>query len=291
MLLNDLGPKIRVTEMLRKVDGRWALVSKHDPKKVLQYYHGDGHPSDDWVKKVERRVHSFSESVITEGGNVFKDPKTKESLTGRINQADVSRTVDWLQGLTHIEHLDNMLGTTGKKPTSGDLDIGIEPGTISKEELIGRLTAWCQEHNVDPAKYIKKSGISVHFLTPINGHPDHGFVQTDFMFVPNLNFAKFAMAADPMSAHKDAYKHIVLSSLAKARGLKWSPTNGLLKRGDNTLISDDPEVVAQTLISPRATRGDITSVEKIVHALDGNPDKDSLLADARETLGREGIEI
>ena len=46
-------------ERLKKVRGRWALVSKKDPKKVLQYYHGSGHPSDEWVNKVERRVHAF----------------------------------------------------------------------------------------------------------------------------------------------------------------------------------------------------------------------------------------
>lgn len=291
MLLNDLGPQIHVTETLRKVDGRWALVSKHNPKKVLQYYHGDGHPSEEWVKKVERRVHSFSESIIVEGGNVFKDSKTKEPLTGRINQADVPRTIDWLETITHIPHLENALGTTGKKPTSGDLDIGIEPGSITKEELIGRLTTWCNQTGVDPAMYIKKSGISVHFLTAINGHPDHGFVQTDFMFVPSLNFAKWAMTADPTSEYKDANKHVVLSSIAKAQGYKWSPTTGLLDRATNKLITDNPNQVAELLLGPQNTAGNIAGVEKIVAALDRNPNKDALLADARATLGKDGIEI
>jgi len=48
-----------IVETLKRVKGRWALVSKSNPKKVLQYYHGSGHPSKKWVKKVERRVHSF----------------------------------------------------------------------------------------------------------------------------------------------------------------------------------------------------------------------------------------
>jgi hypothetical protein len=47
-------------EYLKKVHGKWALVSKSNPKKVLQYYRGgDEKPSDEWVNKVERRVHSF----------------------------------------------------------------------------------------------------------------------------------------------------------------------------------------------------------------------------------------
>jgi hypothetical protein len=56
----------KVDETLKRVHGRWALVSKSNPKKVLQYYHGDGHPSDEWVSKVERRVHSFESTDTAE---------------------------------------------------------------------------------------------------------------------------------------------------------------------------------------------------------------------------------
>lgn len=48
-----------LTEMLKKVNGKWALVSKTDPSKVLQYYKGIGKPSDEWVAKVERRIQYF----------------------------------------------------------------------------------------------------------------------------------------------------------------------------------------------------------------------------------------
>ena len=49
----------QLDEVLKKVKGKWALVSKNDPNKVLQYYRGpkDKKPSDEWVKDVERRVH------------------------------------------------------------------------------------------------------------------------------------------------------------------------------------------------------------------------------------------
>lgn len=54
-----------VEEMLKRVKGKWALVSKSDPKKVLQYYRGpkDQRPSKEWVKDVERRVHSFESEI------------------------------------------------------------------------------------------------------------------------------------------------------------------------------------------------------------------------------------
>jgi 5'(3')-deoxyribonucleotidase len=87
-----------VNEMLKKVKGKWALVSRHDPKKVLQYYHGSGHPSKEWVSKVERRVHSFSESISDEW---FKDSSFdtyKKATPVRYQTADKDGTLDTLEG-------------------------------------------------------------------------------------------------------------------------------------------------------------------------------------------------
>lgn len=62
-------------EMLKQVKGKWALVSRQDPKKVLQYYRGHGKPSEDWVNKVERRVQAFKhmEEATTPKPFVFVD--------------------------------------------------------------------------------------------------------------------------------------------------------------------------------------------------------------------------
>ena len=46
-------------ETLKKVNGKWAVVSKSDPSRVLQYYKGEGKPSHEWFKKVERRIQYF----------------------------------------------------------------------------------------------------------------------------------------------------------------------------------------------------------------------------------------
>ena len=54
-----------VLEKLKKVKGKWALVSKTNPDKVLQYYRGpaDKKPSAEWQHKVERRVHAFEDKM------------------------------------------------------------------------------------------------------------------------------------------------------------------------------------------------------------------------------------
>ena len=72
---------------------------------------------------------------LFEGGNVFKDAQG-QSLTTRISRENVVPTVQWLEQLTGLNLVDNMLGSTGRKETSGDLDLAIDAGKISKEVLI-----------------------------------------------------------------------------------------------------------------------------------------------------------
>lgn len=71
---NRFDESSELDETLKKVNGKWALVSKKNPRKVLQYYHGSGHPSKEWVSKVERRVHSFSEGVAEGKVKLYTDP-------------------------------------------------------------------------------------------------------------------------------------------------------------------------------------------------------------------------
>ena len=122
--------------------------------------------------------------LVLEGGHVFKDPETKQPLTQRINQADVEPTLKWLENILNIDLVNNTIGTTGKKPTSGDLDIAVDSEEYSKEEVIASLARWVDE-NISDANlkdYIAKTGIEVHFKTPINGDAANGYVQTDLMF-------------------------------------------------------------------------------------------------------------
>lgn len=47
-----------ILEHLKKVDGKWAIVSK-STGKPLRYYKGEGKPSDEWVKKQEAEIQYF----------------------------------------------------------------------------------------------------------------------------------------------------------------------------------------------------------------------------------------
>lgn len=221
--------------------------------------------------------------ILKEGGNVFKNADGSEA-TQRISRDDVVPTVQWLEQLTGLNLVDNMLGTTGKKESSGDLDLAVDAEKISKEVLIQQLL----NKGIDKAD-IKKSGDSVHLKTPILGDPNKGYVQTDFMF-GRPDWQRFSMTGSPEgSPYKGAHRHILLASIAKAQGMKWSYKNGLVNRETNEIISQDPTEIAQKLFN--GTANDLASVETILAKIKGRADYDKLIADAKEAFARENITL
>ena len=229
----------------------------------------------------------FKKPALLEGGNIFKG----DLATGRINQADVLPTVVWLEQHTGLPLQDNMLGTTGRKDTSGDLDLGVDIKSISKEQLVAKLSELAKAMGIDPKTVIKKSGISVHFRTPIAGDPNKGYVQTDFMFTDDPEWTKFAAAASGTSTYKGAHKHVVMSSIAASMNLKWSPTLGLVTRDTSEVLSKDPDKIAEILLGKGHDRSDLASVESILDAIKNDPERDEKLMAARETLAREGVSL
>ena len=227
---------------------------------------------------------------IFEGGNVFKDADGR-SLTQRINQTDVKSTLAWLEELVPgLDLQGNTLGSTGIKATSGDLDIAVDSSQVSKEQMVAQLTSWAQSHGFRPEEWIKKTGTAVHFKTPINGRPDQGFVQTDFMFLQNVPWSKFVLGAMPAdSKYKGKERNVLMNSIAKSMGYKLNQIAGIADRNTNEIITDDPDQVAKMLLNRTATRQDLASVESILQALSTDPKREEKLADFREHMKREGL--
>ena len=228
--------------------------------------------------------------MLKEGGNIFKGSQG-ELLTGRINQADVAPTVKWLEGITGLPLQDGMLGTTGKAPTSGDLDLSVDENKISKDELVAKLSQWAQSKKQDPKQWVRKSGISVHFKTPIAGDEKKGFVQTDFMF-GEPEWQKFSLQGGLTgSEYKGMDRHILLASIAKALGYRWSHNYGLLNRESNQPVSKDPDRIAQLLLGVDHTAKDLVSVESIHKIIKNRSDYEKLVADAVESFGQAGKKL
>jgi hypothetical protein len=235
--------------------------------------------------------------ILKEGGNVFKDGDG-QPLTQRINQTDIMTTVQWIERLTGIDFTQERdaygtpvrwLGSTGRKASSGDLDLAVDANAVNKDELVARIQAWATAQRLDPKDWVRKSGTSVHIKTPINGDPNQGYVQTDLMFLKNLPWSTWALSASGGSRYRGQDRNVLINSIAKSLGYKLNQNAGIMDRATNELISDDPDKVAKMLLTPAATRADLATVESIVQALERDPKRDAKLADARDHFQREGV--
>lgn len=231
--------------------------------------------------------------ILLEGGEIFKDSSGK-SLTRRINKREIPRTLDWLALVSGLPIKSMTLGSVGKKASSGDLDIAVDQNQVSKEQLETKLKAWATENKLDPKQTVKKSGISVHLLTPIEGNPQNGFVQTDFMFDSDPDWLKFSMySAGDFSKYSGADRNLLMSSIAKAQGLKYSWQKGLIRREDESPISKDPDTIAKKLLGPKFNGDVFLSVEAMQEAIHKNPGLQSkfkkLIADLSQPVDSQGI--
>ena len=227
---------------------------------------------------------------LLEGGNVFKDGNGR-AVTQRINQTDVKSTLAWLEEmLPGLDLQNNTLGSTGIKDTSGDLDIAVDAKQLTKEQLMAQLTRWAVSQKQKPEEWVKQTGAGVHFKTPINGRPDLGYVQTDFMFLNNVPWSKFVLGAMPLdSKYKGRERNVLMNSIAKSMGYKLNQVGGIADRATDKIITDDPDRVAKLLLNRTATRQDLASVESILQALSTDPNRDAKLADFKQHMEREGL--
>ena len=199
-------------------------------------------------------------NILNEGGNIFKGP-AGGSETIRIKRDDVDPTLEWLEGILGIDLVDFKLGTTGRKETSGDLDIAIDKDKVSKDDLIKKLMAWVNENHpeLDLAnsdekemkqkirQWIAKSGTSVHFKTPIRGDEANGFVQTDLMF-GNPEFMLWAVKGEMgPSEYRGGDRQNLINAIATQRGYAWSAFFGLKDRESGERTNDPQEVVDKVL--------------------------------------------
>ena len=231
--------------------------------------------------------HTFY--ILKEGGNVFKNLPV-----GRIKKADVEPTVKFVSDILNINLCNNIIGSAGKKETSGDIDIAIDITKHDREEFCETLQEWCEKRKLDPKDYVAKTGISCHFRCPVPN--TDSFCQIDLMFVPDVKFAKFAYASDEEEPLKARHRHIVMSAIAKYNGLKWKNVEGLYDvETTSCLEAHDPDMVAKILLSNSgATRNDLKTVPNIIKFLKksyNTQDIIDMLDEAKQTIEKDGVNL
>jgi hypothetical protein len=253
------------------------------------------------------------------GGNVFKDEQGRP-LTQRINVADVPATVTWLEKITGLNLRGNELGSTGRPRAGttslGDLDLGIDATVVNNDAVMQVLTRWCQQQKIPAAEivnrpankkkndpgfdggYIKNAGSQIHFRTPIGGNAANGFVQTDFMFMPDLAFSKQVTGYVAGEDFKAADRAILYNSIGKMirtadfpAGVKFDWRSGLYNRQTNEFVTNDLNEIAEILLGRGHNARDLASVQNTVAALRNDPQREAKLQDARNNFAQRNLQL
>jgi DNA polymerase/3'-5' exonuclease PolX len=194
--------------------------------------------------------------ILLEGGNIFK------GVTRRIKRQEVPPTVEYLESITGLNIKDNLLGSTGKTETSGDIDVCVDESLMSKDTLISMLL----DRGAKLKEDIVKSGISVSYKTPIyssNTTSTGDFVQTDFMFTSSCDYLKWFYSSEEKLPYKGRDKNILLSSIASSKGYTLS-MKGLSNKQTKELVSLNPKEIIKLVLGKDATTQDGKSIASII---------------------------
>ncbi len=147
--------------MLRKVNGRWCIISK-TTRRPLAYFKGKGKPSPEWVAVQEARIKHFKEDI--------------DQNTVDIKQMYVIfETVDILNNLGYNIKLNEVVGVAGYRPVGiheffqfmSRKDIPNEDKTTVKNLSVAHAKDPTAGHNVKIGEMFAKHGIDLSGVVPV----------------------------------------------------------------------------------------------------------------------------
>lgn len=150
----------------------------------------------------------------------------------RIAKEDILPTIADLERIVGISFTNRTLGSVGKKPTSGDIDLAIDP-TIDTNVLSSMLVAKLGNNNV------RRIGKLLTCSFPVFGRTSN--VQIDFL-QGNIEWLKLLYHSSDNSAYSGAHRNGIIRAILRVKNCKyvydehdiieklkytWSPTKGL----------------------------------------------------------------
>jgi hypothetical protein len=223
---------------------------------------------------------------LYEGGNVFDN-------TEAVAKDDVATVVDTIKReLPSSLKAIADIGSAGYKVESGDIDLFLDQdatvknfGVADEKQAKQALAQYFQAKGYAVAV----KGRNVHVDVPYKGADGKTlFAQVDLMVIPNAKsvadwhqHGPRGMYADPN--FKASQLFILLNSIGKALGVKVDAFGGVvMRRDDNTVVADNREAAAKLLLNPGAHAADLNSVATVMKALEGDPDREAKLAQAKQ---------
>ena len=224
---------------------------------------------------------------LYEGGNVFDntEPVAKEDVPTVVGKV----TRELPSALKAIPDI----GSAGYKVESGDIDLFLDESATLKnfsvEDVLSAKKA-LQQYFIAKGYDSKIKGRNVHVDVPYTAKRDgkQRFGQVDLMVIPNAKkvadwhqHGPRGMYADPNFKANQLY--ILLNSIGKFLGVKVDAFGGtVMRRDDNSVVADTREAAAKLLLNPGAHAADLNSVNSVLKALQGDPDREGKLAQAKQ---------
>lgn len=218
------------------------------------------------------------------GGRVFDgtsdfDHNAIEELLDDVNNKVLKGT-----GIECIPVGSAATPTPGKR--SGDLDVIVDENaviTFFKSKNVKEAKQQLAQYIGERGYNTKVIGTNVHVQMPL-GTESH---QLDIMVVADAaQTAKFHTHNIPQgSPYKGIHKQLAIAKLAKAKGMLWSAWRGLFQRNEKgkagEFISNDLNVIAQTLLGGNSNANDLGSLESILASLPKDQ-ADALMAELEQ---------
>lgn len=221
-------------------------------------------------------------------GNVFKSPDGS-ALTTNIKREEIPATLTNLERILREFGVEEIaiIGSGGKKPESGDLDIAIGPvlamddaeRQLYKQNLKTQLQGALGQQNVALV------GDNIHLRFPISGRetegdkdPDH--VQIDLMLSQDPSNTAWLMAGTG-SGLKGVFRNLLLAYIAKIRSVRSGKTYTLKYPGGIQVIDSSGEIIVprtevpQTILSQlslNAMPNDLLTFTDLLAVAERDPD-------------------
>lgn len=227
---------------------------------------------------------------LYESGNVFDN-------TSDVLKQDVPQVVEIARLALPTDLQKKVIkdiGSAGFKVQSGDIDLFVDEKSVLKNygvEDAASAKKALQTHFTAQGIQAVVKGRNVHISVPYKtseGKSAHA--QVDIMVIPNAKGVADWHQHGPRGMYDDpkfkaSHLFILLNSIGKYLGLKVDAFGGtVLRRDDNTVVADNRNDAAKILLNPGATAKDLNSVASVMQALEGDPDKEGKLAQAKQDV-------
>lgn len=231
--------------------------------------------------------------ILLEGGNVFDN-------TSAVARDDVATVVDTVRREVPSNLQKKLIadiGSAGYKVESGDIDLFLDEKSLLKhfntEDVKAAKISLAQVLHAKGYQ-VKLSGRNVHVDIPYTATADGKtkYAQVDIMVIADAERVAPWHQHGPRGMYdapefKAGHLYILLNSIAKFLGLKVDAFAGkLLRRDNNEVVADNRDQAAKILLNPGATGNDLNSVASVMKALEGDPDKEGKLAQAKQDVAK-----